>query len=482
MIYKTKIFVVFCTTLFFVSTYSQELVKNINLEIDNKTTYFHTIDDQNNQLSFFLINKTDVESILFDENIEIKTKLKTAIPDKKYKSIIGNGFEDGNGVIYWLNSKDKEVLVQSFNYEKKNVSNTILKLEMEEEAIIKNIMIDNTFYIITINKNSSILNFHAIKNQSLEKKTIDLTDKKFVNKENKFSNLWTILHEDNAIEKELSFQNISNETPPSLVISSKKRKAYVKNNNIIFTLDSNKSFTQVISVNLKQFTASVFSLNQPYVKQNDFVFVDSNSFIVDDQIIQMKLNSNLMIVEIKNFEGKVLKQFEINDDKDFEYKNSDIIQENGSVKSTRILGTTNQLLRKTNRFYPSLSCFSANNKLFFTIGGVSLEDNNNSFIMYGGMIGGAAGGLIGGIIAASFSNDNLNSYSNRKVIYINSVFDQNLNHIPGEIEKLPFDKLRAFAEEKKDLEKPTVFKFKSDLFFGAYDSENKSYSFFKFKS
>ena len=463
-------------------SYSQELVKNINLEIDSKTDYFHAIDDQKNQLSFFLINKTDIESILFDENIDLKEKLKTSKPDKKYKSIIGNGFEDGNGVLYWLNTKDNEVLVQYFNYEKKNVSSKILKLEMEEEAIMKNIVIDNVFYIITIKKNSSILNFHAIKNQSLEKKTIDLTDKKFVNKENKFTNLWAILHEDNAIEKELSFQNISNETPPSLVISSKKRKAYVKNNNIVFTLDSNKSFTQVISINLKQFTASVFSLNQPYVRQNDFVFVDSNSFIIDDQIIQMKLNSNLMIVEIKNFEGKVLKQFEINDDKDFEYKNSDIIQENGSVKSTRILGTTNQLLRKTNRFYPSLSCFSANNKLYFTIGGVSLEDNNNSFIIYGGMIGGATGSIIGSVIAASFSNDNLNSYSKRKVIYINSVFDQNLNHIPGEIEKLPFDKLRAFAEEKKDLEKPTVFKFKSDLFFGAYDSKNKSYSFFKFKN
>ena len=463
-------------------SYSQELVKNINLEIDSKTDYFHAIDDQKNQLSFFLINKTDIESILFDENIDLKEKLKTSKPDKKYKSIIGNGFEDGNGVLYWLNTKDNEVLVQYFNYEKKNVSSKILKLEMEEEAIMKNIVIDNVFYIITIKKNSSILNFHAIKNKTLEKKTIDLTDKKFVNKENKFTNLWAILHEDNAIEKELSFQNISNETPPSLVISSKKRKAYVKNNNIVFTLDSNKSFTQVISINLKQFTASVFSLNQPYVRQNDFVFVDSNSFIIDDQIIQMKLNSKHMIVEIKNFEGKLLKQFEINDEKDFEYKNSDIIQENGSVKSTRILGTTNQLLRKTNRFYPSLSCFSANNKLYFTIGGVSLEDNNNSFIIYGGMIGGATGSIIGSVIAASFSNDNLNSYSKRKVIYINSVFDQNFNHIPGEIEKLPFDKLRAFAEEKKDLEKPTVFKFKSDLFFGAYDSKNKSYSFFKFKN
>ena len=128
MIYKTKIFVVFCTTLFFVSTYSQELVKNINLEIDNKTTYFHTIDDQNNQLSFFLINKTDVESILFDENIEIKTKLKTAIPDKKYKSIIGNGFEDGNGVIYWLNSKDKEVFTAN-----------LVEIDLREEALLRDL-------------------------------------------------------------------------------------------------------------------------------------------------------------------------------------------------------------------------------------------------------------------------------------------------------------------------------------------------------
>jgi hypothetical protein len=475
--------ILFLILIFNSVSYSQELVKNINLEIDNKTEYFHTVDDQNNKISLFLINKTDVESLLFDENINQEGSLKTVKPDKKFKTIIGNGFEDGNAVIYWLNPKDNEVLVQTFYFGNKNVSTKILKLEIsEEEEIIKNIMINNTFYIITVNKYSSILNFHSIKNNALEKKTIDLSDKKFINKDNRFSTLWAVLYESFALDKELTFQNISNETPPSLVISSNKRKAYVKNNTLIFTLDNNKSFTQIISIDLKQYTASVSSLSQPYVKQNDFVFVDSNSFIVNEQIIQMKLNSDIMIVEIKDFDGKLLKQFEITDEKDFEYKNSDIIQENGSVKNTRILGKTNQLLRKTIRFYPSLSCYSSNNKLYLTIGGVSLEENKNSYIIYGGLIGGASGGLIGGIIAASFSNNNLNSYRNRKIIYINSVFDQNFNHIPGQIEKLPFDELRAFAEDKKDLEKATVFKLKSDLYFSAYDSKNKSYSFFKFKS
>jgi hypothetical protein len=196
----------------------------------------------------------------------------------------------------------------------------------------------------------------------------------------------------------------------------------------------------------------------------------------------MKSNPNHMVVEIKDFDGNLKKQFEITDEKDFEFKNSDIIQENGSIKNTRVLGTTNQLLRKINKLYPSLSCYSSNDKLYFSIGGVSLDETTNPYNSFGGIIGGATGSIIESIIIASFSNNNLNSYRNRKVIYINSVFDKNFNHISGEIEKLPFDKLRAFAEEKKKLERPTVFKFKSDLFFGAYDSENKSYSFFKFKS
>lgn len=483
MIYKTKIFAVFCTTLFFVNTYSQELVKSINLEIDNKTDYFHTIDEQNNKIAFFLVNKTDVESLLFDENINQEVRLKTTKPDKKFKSIIGNGFEDGNAVLYWQNSKENEVLVQTFNFKNNNVSSKTLELEIgKEEEIIKKIMINNTFHIITINKRSSVLNFHSIKNQTLEKKIIDLSDKKFINKDNRFSTLWPILYEGFAFEKELTFKNISNETPPSLVISSNKRKAYVKDTKLILTLDNNKGFTQVISIDLEQYTATVSTLNQPYVKQNDFLTVDSNSFIVDNHIIQMKSNPNHMVVEIKDFDGNLKKQFEITDEKDFEFKNSDIIQENGSSKNTRILGTTNQLLRKINQSYPSLSCYSSNNKLYFTIGGVSMEEKNNSYMLYGTLIGGVTGGLIGGLIATSFSNDNLNSYKNRKVIYINSVFDQNFNHITGEIEKLPFDKLRAFAEEKKKLERPTVFKFKSDLFFGGYDSKIKSYSFFKFKS
>ena len=72
---------------------------------------------------------------------------------------------------------------------------------------------------------------------------------------------------------------------------------------------------------------------------------------------------NKKVIIRVDFNVPLNEQFEITDEKDFEFKNSDIIQENGSSKNTRILGTTNQLLRKINQSYPSLSCYSSNNKL-----------------------------------------------------------------------------------------------------------------------
>jgi hypothetical protein len=460
--------------------FSQELISKVNLELDKQTDYFHVVNEKNNTISFFLINKTNIKSVLFNNKLEIETDLSTEKPDKKYKEIIGNGFEGDNSVVYWFDPKNNDVFIQYFDMVKKSVSNKNFKLELGEEKIIKTTCINDAFHIISINKNSNVLNFYSIRNKELTKKTIDLSNKKFINKENKFSTLWDILQEGSSFEKDFTIQGISNETPPSLVLSSSKRKSYLDNNNLLFTFDNNKNYTQIISIDVNQFTASVTSINQPFVRQADISFVDSNSFIIDNKIIQVKLNSNNLIMEIKELNGKSIKQFEISDNIDFQYKNSEIIQENGSVANTRILGKSDQLLRKISRFLPSISCYSEKDKIFLSLGAVSPEESNNSFVYFGGMIGGFTGVLIAEIIDSSFSNNNLNSYANKKVVYINSVFDRNFNHIPGEINKLPFDKLREYAENNKNFNNSIVFNLNGSLFYGGYDKKNKNFSFYKF--
>ena len=112
------------------------------------------------------------------------------------------------------------------------------------------------------------------------------------------------------------------------------------------------------------------------------------------------------------------------------------------------------------------------------IGGVSLVENNAA--LYGALLGGFTGALIGSAISSNYSMNNLNSYKGRKVVYINCLFDNNFNHLEGDVKKTAFDKLREFSETKENLSSPVVFKFNSALYYGGFDKETKTYSFYKF--
>ena len=63
---------------------------------------------------------------------------------------------------------------------------------------------------------------------------------------------------------------------------------------------------------------------------------------------QLKINSDFIKMSVKDLEGKEMKELLINN-QEISFKNSDIMQENGSVKSTRVLDKSSQLLRKKHK-------------------------------------------------------------------------------------------------------------------------------------
>ena len=80
--------------------------------------------------------------------------------------------------------------------------------------------------------------------------------------------------------------------------------------------------------------------------ETEFGLVDSNSFIFDNKMIQLKMNNDKMLIAIKTLDNVDIKTLEINDKEEIKFKNSKIIQENGSIDKRRDLDNTNQLLRK----------------------------------------------------------------------------------------------------------------------------------------
>lgn len=460
------------------SSFSQQLVKTMNLKLPKKSDVFQVIDSEKKQVLLFFSNKDGVKTIRLNENFEIQDSLTGNRPYDEYDDIIGYSTSNNKYYSYWASSNNKDIAYQCFDFENKKIDFKTYKLDFIKEKPIERITVNNVFYLITILKNTSILNFYVFKDGQMEKKTIDLSDKTFINWENKKVNLWDILNYFTGFQPPLSFQNILNETPPSLTFSANKRKAYVNGSNLIFTFDENKGFTQVLNFNLNDFTVQQKSYTQPFVQETEFGGLESNSFLLNDKIVLMKLNSDVMQLSIKDLEGNELKAYDAYSEKEITFKNSEIIQENGRIKNTRILDNSNQLLRKIYNLNPSISCYTQNDRTYLTIGSVSMIQNNNAAV-YGGMFG-VTGVLIGMAISSNYSVNNLNAYQNRKVVYINCLFDNDFNHIDGKLKKLAFDELRVFADNNDNLVCQTVFKLNSVLYYGGYDREKSSYSFYKF--
>lgn len=466
------------TVLISITAHSQEFFKNLNLNLTKKTEVFQIVEENKKQVTLFFSDKNSLKAIRLNESFSIIDSLSTASPSYEFDDIVGYSLSNNKYYSYWSSSNNKQIIYQCFDFDTKKTTSKSFSLEFEKEKTIKKITVNNIFYLITCVKNSSVLNFYIFNDGTLEKKSVDLSNKKFLDNTVKPTLLWNIFNQSTAFEPALSVQNISNDSPPSLTFSANKRKVYTKDDVLIFSIDLNKKFTQLLSINLSNFTTDLKSLNQPYFEETEFEGVDSNSFLTNDKLIQIKLNSQKMVISIKNLDGTEFKNYEVFVDREINFKNSDIMQENGSVKNTRILDGSNKLLRKIYNLNPSLSCYTLNGKNYVTIGSVSLVQDNT--VMYGGMIGGFTGALIAASLSSNYSLNNLNSYKNRKVVYVNCLFDENFNHLEGNINKLAFDDLRVFAEKENNLSTKTIFKMGSSLYFAGYNNKEKNYLFYKF--
>lgn len=469
-----------CLLLFVQSLFlfSQQLEKVLPLNFKNTNDLFQVVEEDKKQVLLFFRDKNRVLTVKFNDKFEVLDSISSTRPPKNYDDIVGYSISDNRYYSYWSTSNNKEITTQCFDFTSKKVSLKTFNIDFEKEKPVKTITVNSIFYLITVVKSSSILNFYVFDDGNLTKKTVDLSEHRFLSFDTKTCTLWSLLNSGTGFEGALSVQNISNDTPPSLTFSANKRKVYANGNELFFTFDNNKNFTQTITINLNDFSASTKGYNQPFLQSVNYVEDESNSFYVNGKLIQMKLNENRLAISVKDIAGNELKTYEILKDKEVTFKNSDIIQENGSINRTRILDKSNQLLRKIYYEYPSMSCYYFNDIVYLTIGSVSLEKNGNG-AMYGAMFG-LAGVLIATAITSNYSLANLNSYKNRKVVYINCLFDKDFNHIDGEVNKLAFDKLRALSEDKDDLISQSVFKFNSKLYFGGYDKQEKSYKFFSF--
>jgi hypothetical protein len=455
--------------------FAQEVVGNVPMNLKKDRDVFQIVDQDAKKITLFVSDKNDVKALKLNDDMKIIDSISTTRPEKKYANMIGYNHSDSGYRLFWASNDREEIFTQSYDFGKHTTVSASFSLPYKGERLIQEFSANGKFYILTVLKNSNTVKLYTFQpDGSKDEKTLDLTGFRF----------YTVAYERTTFSDffgngQAPMVKITPESPTSLVTSSAKSKLYTSGNKAIMTFDRNFDYTQMVVLDLENFTASEKFIKKPYMSFVDRYDLNSASFLIDDKLFQVKISSEKMILTIKDLEDKLLKEYMTLGNATMDFKNTDIIQENDGSKHTRILDNTSQFVRKINNMNLGVSAYKLDGNYLVTIGCVSDLQPSTSAIIMGGVIGGAAGSLI----AAAISNptmDNFNAYDNRKIVYINCLFDSNAKHVKGEVKPLAFDKIKVFLETNKTRTSETLFKFDGGYFLGAYHTDNKKYLLRKF--
>lgn len=465
---------------------SQEVVNSTPVALKKNKAVFQVVNDSTNETTLFVSDKEKVKAIRLNKEMKIIDSLSTVrLNPSTYAAMIGYNENKSCINLFWTSSNHKDLFIQQFNFDKLNSEDKTHSLPLKDEKYLQSFSQNGKFYILTVLKNSDKLKFYVFDtNEKFEEKTIDLTGFKFFKSDYQKTTLYGMFGEfHNNSELPFSLQKINPENLTSLVESSKKKKCYSIDKTIILTLDNNIDYTQLITLNLESFTAKEQFVKKPPIA-GDRLFLNSNSFLIDNKLYQIKSSSSQLIMTVKDLDDNLIKSYEASEANPIiDFKNSNIIQENGKLSNKRILETSAQFIRKTNNLNAGISCYTLNSNYLVTIGSVSEQQQQvGTGAIVGGMFG-AVGSIAGSLIDSAISNptmESFNSYANRKVVYINGLFDKEFTHIKGEIEPLAFDKIRIFFDKNTDVSSQTLYKINNIYYLGYYDNLAKQYTIRKF--
>lgn len=466
--------------LFFLSlvSFSQELANSIPLHLKKDQDVFQVVDKVSKQTTLFVSDKNKVKAIQLNEKMQIIDSISVNRPDKSFTDMIGFNGDKSNPRLFWASSDYRVVTSQFYDLKNRKTSSQTYNLQLKDEKIIQKFSENDKFYILTVVKKSSLLKLYVFNSDGTqEEKNIDTKHLHFLTAKKELTDIYGILTQ-NLLPFEASFpmQKINTKNPTSLTESAKKRKCYSNDNQIIITLDINTDSTQILTIDLKDYSISENFIIKPVINFVPSDEMNTNSFLIDDKLFQMKIYSAKMIFTIKDLQDNLLKKYETVASSTINFKNSEIYQENGDANK-QIIEKNSRFLEKVNNSNSGISCYKVGDDYVITLGSISEAQTSNPLI-YGGFFG-----VAGVVIAVAISNptfESFNSYANRKVVYINCLFDKDGNHLQGEIKPVAFDNIREFLRNKKNITSPTLYKLDSFYYLGFYEKKEELYKIMKF--
>lgn len=466
------------------TTYGQDLFHKISL--DNKTSIntienAHIIRDKTtNYLYAFMEESKTTYGYLYNiENAEIGRLVSSGLK-RKYKEIIGQAITDQKVRLIQKNNRGTKYASILYDFKNNKTIEEEYDLDMKNQAFLQTYSYEDTCYLFTINKtNGTIRKWTLAIDGSHSYLDIDLSEE-FKRTKFKANNLYSVMSDSKGFNTSFSVQKVENNVPNSLEVATQKNKMYEQEQGFILTLDYSKHRTVLLEFKGPELQPELKLIPKPKPLNNDITY-KSNSFIIDNIIAQIVSNNKMMNIEIKDLNTlEIIKQYTVEKDDPIDFRNSDILQEGSmySFGATRKMEKTSKFLRKISTDKNGIVLYKTYEGYRAIIGGTRQQSNGGGFAAAG--FGAIPVGSIGAV-TVSFNPTAFayGAYSSTGSTRVECLFNDDFEHIPGELNENVFDQISAF---KKDIQKraDNVFYIDGLVLFGNYNPSRKQYNLYSF--
>ncbi len=444
------------------------------------------INENTDDVALFFADAKNVYGYLFDAKFELQHKLSSPEKRRKYKVLIGSSIlKNGSYRIFLTNKGHTRFSSMTLSFDKKEQPQlTEFNLQDANERFIQTVIYKNRFYLISAAKRapekkiySEGIYVYTFNQEGVPKRNhIDTNHFIILDKKgNAASPAKLMAPYANSIQK------IEDNVPNAIEVAAGDRKMYTQDHKVIFSFDHNKEHVQFLEIDLNTLKATKKSFAKP-MTGTEKSRKKTNSYLNGDRVFMVAATKENFTFQVTNYQtDSLIKEYSITRNDTIKFKNTPIIQEGGVYDNLRELESSKKFLRKITAQKIGVSAIKVDGIYHVTLGGYVEQRGGGGMMM-------PMGGF-GGIPIGSFGNFNLffnptmfayNSFSNTKSTRIECLFDDDFDHLGGDVPENVFDKIDAFLPDDIG-EGETIFSYKDYYILLDRVSNSNTFALRKFK-
>ncbi len=442
------------------------------------------INENTNDLAIFFADAKNVYGYLFNDKFELQNELLSPEKRRKYKVLIGSSIIDNHNYrVFLTNSGYTRFSLMTLSFDKKKHQLNEFNLEEVNERFIQTVTYKNRFYLISAAKRvpeknaySEGIYIYTFNEEGLPKRnSINVNNLMYLDKKGSVTSLPKLMGPYSS-----DIKKIEDNIPNAIEVAASDRKMYTRKNKVVFSFDDNKEYAQFLEIDLETFEAKKKTFEKP-MKSIEKTRKKANSYLNGDHIFMVASTKENFKFQVNNFEtGSLIKKYSISKEDTISFKNTPIIQEGGMYDNHRELETSKKFLRKITAHKIGVSAIKVDGLYHVTLGGYS-EQQRGGVGMSFGFGGGMAVGSFGSVNV--FFNPTMfayNSMSNTKSTRIECLFDEDFDHLGGDVPENAFDKIDSFLSNDIG-EGETIFSYQDYYILLDRVSNTNTFALRKFK-